>query len=192
MSHFWLRTGLAFIIIIASACGPPSGPVEIPAEDVPFSLRRPRGAARAASEKEKFHVFFVRERRLAAVRRMSSSDGSGVRATMRALLEGPTLNEREERMRSEIPSRTSLLGVRVVNFVAEVDLSAEFQTPAPPDAVLLRVAQVVWTLVRLPNVTAVRFLIDGEPISVVTDDRTVVDRPVTAPDYSTVAPREAE
>ena len=191
MRHVWFRTGLAFLVVATSACGRPSGPVEIPPEDLPFSLRRPPGAGQPTSESEKFVVFFVRQGRLAAVRRVSSSDGSDARATMRALLEGPRRDERE-RITSQIPSRTSVLGVRVVNFIAEVDLSAEFQTPAPPDAVLLRVAQVVWTLVRLPNVTAVRFLIDGEPISVVTDDQTVVDRPVTAPDYLTVAPREVE
>jgi len=49
------------------------------------------------------------------------------------------------------------------------------------------VAQVVWTLVRLPEVTAVRFVIDGEAVSVLTDDGTAVDRPVTAPDYAAVA-----
>lgn len=191
MSHLWFRTGLAFLIVVAAACGPPSGPVEIPREDLPFSLRRPRGVAQPASEREEFEVYLVRQGRLAAVRRASSSAGSGVRAAMRALLEGPTPDERGERIRSQIPSRTSLLEVRVVNFIAVVDLSAEFQTPAPGDAVVLRVAQVVWTLVRLPNVTAVRFLIDGEPISVVTGNGTVVDRPVTSPDYAVVAPRQA-
>lgn len=192
MRRLLFRTGLAFLVVATSACGRPSGPVEIPPEDLPFSLRRPGGTGRPAIESERFVVFFVRQGRLAAVRRASSSNGSDVRATMRSLLEGPRRDERGERIRSQIPSRTSLLGVRVVNFIAEVDLSAEFQTPAPPDAVLLRVAQVVWTLVRLPNITAVRFLIDGEPISVVTDDQTAVDRPVTALDYMTVAPREVE
>ncbi len=187
-----LLTGAAFVVLISSACAQQSGPVEIPHEELPFSLRRPPDVAQPA-ERETFTVFFVHDGRLAAVARGSRRTGSVAETTMRALLEGPSPDERDRGIRSEIPAATSLFGVRIFNFVADVDLSAEFQTPAPPQAVLLRVAQVVWTLVRLPNVTAVRFLIDGEPVGVVTDDLIVVNRPVTAPDYATVAPeREAD
>jgi spore germination protein GerM len=78
--------------------------------------------------------------------------------------------------------------VSVFDQIAEVDLSAEFQGPAPPEVILLRVAQVVWTLVGRPGITAVRFVIDGQPVSVPTDRGTPIDRPVTAPDYASVAP----
>lgn len=186
-----LIAGLAAIALAASAsCGGQSGPTEIPAEDLPFSLSRTLEPSPSPAEEEPFTIFFVLEGRLAPVTREAPSHLTPVEATMRALLDGPTSDELAEGIISEIPAQTSLLEVQVFDLVAEVDLSAEFQSPASTDAISLRVAQVVWTLVRLPEVTAVRFVIDGEPVSVVTDDGTAVERPVTAPDYAAVAPRQ--
>jgi germination protein M len=113
-------------------------------------------------------------------------------AVMRALLDGPTSEERDQGLTTAVPPATGLIAVGTFEGVAEVDLSDEFQGPATPEDVLLRVAQVVWTLVALPRVNAVRFSIDGEPISVITDAQVMVDRPVTAPDYAAVAPLGSE
>jgi spore germination protein GerM/predicted small lipoprotein YifL len=182
------RVGLAALVLATCVgCGEQSGPVEIPEEDLPFSLSRTPEPFPSPAEEEPFTIFFVVEGKLAPVTREAPSDLTPVEATMRALLEGPTPDELARGITSEIPPQTSLLEVQVFDLVADVDLSAEFQTPASTDAILLRVAQVVWTLVRLPEVTAVRFVIDGEPVSVLTDDGTAVDRPVTAPDYAAVA-----
>lgn len=184
--------GLAVLVMATSAsCGGQSGPAEIPPEDLPFSLSRTLEPSPSPAVEEPFTIFFVREGMLAPVTRDAPSDLTPVEATMRALLDGPTPDELAGGITSEIPPQTSLLEVQVFDLVADVDLSAEFQSPASTDAILLRVAQVVWTLVRLPEVTAVRFVIDGEPVSVVTDDGTAVERPVTAPDYAAVAPGQA-
>jgi spore germination protein GerM len=184
---FRFISGLTFALAVSVGCGEQSGPVEIPEDDLPFSLSRTPETFPSPAEEEPFTIFFVLEGKLAPVTREAPSDLTPVEATMRALLEGPTPDELAGGITSEIPPQTSLLEVRVFDLVADVDLSAEFQSPASTDAILLRVAQVVWTLVRLPAVTAVRFVIDGEPVSVVTDDGTAVDRPVTAPDYAAVA-----
>jgi hypothetical protein len=178
---------VALVLATCVSCGEQSGPAEIPAEDLPFSLSRTPEPLPSPAEEEPFTIFFVLDGKLAPVTREAPSDLTPVEATMRALLEGPTLDELARGVTSEIPPQTSLLEVQVFDLVADVDLSAEFQSPASTDAILLRVAQVVWTLVRLPEVTAVRFVIDGEAVSVLTDDGTAVDRPVTAPDYAAVA-----
>jgi spore germination protein GerM len=184
--------GLAALALGTSAsCGGQSGPAEIPAEELPFSLSRTLEPSHSPAEEEPFTIFFVLEGKLAPVTREAPSDLTPVEATMRALLDGPTPEELAGGITSEIPPQTSLLEVRVFDLIANADLSAEFQSPASTDAILLRVAQVVWTLVRLPDVTAVRFVIDGEPVSVVIDDGTAVERPVTAPDYAAVAPVQA-
>ncbi|MGH2554861.1 MAG: GerMN domain-containing protein [Actinomycetota bacterium] len=181
----------AIVLATSAACGRESGPTEIPEADLPFSLGRTPEVSPSPAEDESFTIFFALEGKLAPVTREAPSDLTPEEATMRALLEGPTTDELARGITSEIPPQTSLLEVRVLNLVADVDLSTEFQGPASHDAILLRVAQVVWTLVRLPAITAVRFVIDGEPVSVVIDDGTAVDRPVTAPDYSAIAPTEA-
>ena len=88
---------------------------------------------------------------------------------MIALLDGPTSRETERAISSEIPPQTRLLQVRVVDSVAEVNLSREFQTAGSSESVLLRVAQVVRTLTSTKGVSSVRFLIDGESVGVPTD-----------------------
>lgn len=187
-----LVAGLTAIGMAASVgCARNSGPSEIPPEDLPFSLARTPEPSASPAGNEPFTIFFVLHGRLAPVSREVPSDLTPAEAVMRALLEGPTGDELARGITSEIPPNTSLLEVQVFNFVADADLSAEFQGPASQDSILLREAQIVWTLVRLPEVTAVRFLIDGEPVSVVTDNGSAVDRPVTSPDYATVAPVEA-
>lgn len=185
-------SGLAVLVLATSAgCGRESEPVEVPSADLPFSLARVPEPSPSPAEEETFTVFFVLDGRLEPVTREAASEVTRAEAAMRALLDGPTSDEMADGITSEIPAETSLLEVDVFDLVADVDLSAEFQGPASTDAILLRVAQVVWTLVRVPEVTAVRFVIDGEPVSVVTDAGTAVDRPVTAPDYAAVAPRQA-
>jgi spore germination protein GerM len=79
------------------------------------------------------------------------------------------------------------LQVRVVDAIAEVNLSREFQTAGSSESVLLRVAEVVRTLTSTKGVSAVRFLIDGETVSVPSDGG-IVERPVSALDYVSVRP----
>lgn len=172
----------------ASACARSSGPVQVPDGRLPFSLARASASPPGTAHPVALTVYFVRGPRLVAVRRSAGGQEPVAEAAMRALLAGPTAAERRQGIRTAIPASANLLQVGVFDGVAEVDLSQEFQSPASSSAIVRRVAQVVWTLVGLPGVNAVRFAIDGSPIRVVTDRETVVSRPVSAPDYATLAP----
>ena len=187
MHGAWVALALA-LGILAVGCARPSGPVEIPEEEIPFSLARSPEPTTPEASTMGVTVFLVAEGRLAAVPREVSALSGLPEAAMLRLLEGPADDERRLGVTSRIPAQTRLLEIAVFDQVAEVDLSAEFQGPASPEDILLRVGQVVWTLVGLPGVTAVRFAIDGEPISVVTDGGVPVERPVTSPDYASIAP----
>lgn len=186
-----MRRPLAAAVLVAllASCGTPTGPVAIPTDELPFPLQRsldpPAGSTPRAAV-----VTFVRRGRLVEVRRSVPGALSPGEAAMRALLAGPTAQERGRGIRTEIPPQTRLLDMLVVGQIAEVDLSGEFQSAAPSDSIVMRVAQVVWTLVRLPDVAAVRFLIDGVPVSTLTARGEVVDRPVTAADYASLSPRK--
>lgn len=182
------RTAIAVLVALA-ACGGTDGPVAVPDEQVPFPLRRAVEASPSRATEVPYTLAFVRGDRLVRVRRRLGADLPAAEALARALIDGPTESERRRRIRTEIPPQTQLLLVRVFDQIAEVDLSREFQEPAPAERIVLRVAQVVWTLVTaVPEVTAVRFVIEGEPVSVVTADGRVVERPVTLPDYAAVLP----
>lgn len=182
------RRSLAVLLaLVVAGCGSSGGAVEIPSDQLPAALRG-TGDAPDPGGARSVTVHFVRERRLVPTRQVVAGDVSGVEAALSALLRGPDADHRAEGVATMIPPQTRLLEVVVFDQVADVDLSAEFQSPAESEDVLLRVAQVVWTVVGLPGVTAVRFLVDGESIGVVTDRGVTVTRPVAAPDYGAVAP----
>jgi Sporulation and spore germination len=180
------------LTLVGVACGRPSGAVEIPPGDLPFGVQRSASPSSSPSpqpsEQNTFAIFLVTADHLVEVERNLAGAVPTPITVLQALLQGPTLTERAAKIDTAVPFQTRMLTVQVLDQVAEVDLSAEFQTPAPPHEVLLRVAQIVWTLVRVPGVTAVRFAIDGDPITVLTDRGIPVSRPVTAPDYASEAP----
>lgn len=182
------RVAILAMLVLAAACGGTSEPVQVPADDIPFPLTREAGVPEATSTVGRILVFFVLDGRLSAVTRNAEAGGTPTEASMRALLGGPNGRERTRGLNTGLPSSTRLLDITVTNRIALVDLSAEFQAPAEPDAITLRIAQVVWTLTQLPGIEAVIFAVDGNQISVATDQGQSVDRPVSRADYDQFAP----
>lgn len=86
-------------------------------------------------------------------------------------------------LRSAIPPATALLGVALDGGVAIVDLSSAF-TLVGGDEEIRAVGQVVLTLTSLDGITGVRFFIDGNPVAVPVGEGELVDRALTADDFS--------
>ncbi|MGZ4120785.1 MAG: GerMN domain-containing protein [Actinomycetota bacterium] len=170
----------------ASACAGPAGAVAIPSDEVPFSVARSAEPERPTAPTARYTLSFIRRGHLVDVPR-DLSTRAPQESVMIALLDGPTDREGERGITTEIPPETRLLQVEVVNRVAQVNLSREFQTAGSSESVLLRVGEVVRTLTSSKGVDAVSFLIDGIPVSVPTDTG-VVERPVTAADYVSINP----
>ena len=181
-----MRRWTAGMLLLLTACGAAHGAVAIPSDEVPFSVARSPEPERPTAPTAQYSLAFVRRGHLVDVTR-NLSTRAPQESVMIALLDGPTARESERALSSEIPPQTRLLQVRVVDTVAEVNLSREFQTAGSSESVLLRVAQVVRTLTSTKGVSAVRFLIDGESVGVPTDSG-VVERPVSTPDYASVRP----
>lgn len=178
----------ALVLLVLLGCGRTSGPVEVPAGELPFPVARAPSPTGSAAPSRTFTVYFTRDDRLIRVRRVVKADVSSGEAAVRALLEGPRTVERDQRVSSQLPPAVRLLELTVAADTAHLDLSGEFQEPAPSELIALRVAQVVWTLTEFPEIRAVRFSIDGEEVAVTTQDGTAIERPVTRADYDALAP----
>jgi len=88
---------------------------------------------------------------------------------------------------SYIPEGTQMLGVEVAGGVATVDLSSEFAGDGDTDADFRpRIAQVVFTLTRFPDIDGVRFLIEGAPSSNLS--AAVASDPATRADFADLLP----
>lgn len=180
-----MRAKLVPLTLLAglAACTRTSGAVEVPVQELPVGVVRSPSAPTTAFD---VTVYLVREDRL--VRSPRSVRGtSDVDAAVRGLLQGPTRSEVRAGIFTAIPPDAELLDIRIAGTIAEVDLSREFEAPGSRQGVVLRLAQVVWTVTGLPDMSAVRFLVDGEPADVLTAAGTVVERPVTAADYPVMA-----
>lgn len=96
-----------------------------------------------------------------------------------ALLQGPTQSEREDRLRSAIPSGTELLGVQLTGpRVLSVDLSPRI-LDASGDNLVDAVAQIVYTLSEFDTFDAVQLLVDGQSRQWPRGDGTVTSSPLT-------------
>lgn len=84
------------------------------------------------------------------------------RASLTALLQGPTQEERAAGVSSAIPQGTELRGLTIESGIATVDLSMEFGAGGGSTSVLTRLAQVVYTITQFPTVDAMVLEIEGE------------------------------
>lgn len=102
------------------------------------------------------------------------------------LVEGPTADEAlgTPAILSAIPEGTTVLGATVVDGIATVDLSGEFDDGGGSSAMFARLAQVVYTMTRLDDVDAVAFEIEGEPVTTFSSEGIVLDGPQTRDQYT--------
>ena len=91
----------------------------------------------------------------------ATAQGASPREAVEALLEN------ENGHPSEIPPRTKVNDVVVVDRKATVDLSREFVSGGGSASMQARVAQVVYTLTQWSFVGRVTFEIDGEPVEAI-------------------------
>jgi hypothetical protein len=123
-------------------------------------------------------VYFLRDGKIAPVRRAIPASEDPELATVSALLEGPTADEREGGLVTAIPATTVVESVSVEDGVATVDLSRDFDNGGGSASMLGRVAQVVATLTRFPTVKRVAFRLDGETVKAIGGEGVVVDPPI--------------
>jgi len=119
------------------------------------------------------------------VYREVSVNGDIPSTVMEALLAGPTSDETAGTpgISTAIPAGTALLGVQVDAGVATVDLSAEYDDGGGSASMFARLAQVVYTLTRIPGIDQVVFSIDGEPVTIFSSEGIELDGPQARGDF---------
>ena len=129
-------------------------------------------------ETSTFAVYLLRDGVIAPVRRTVASTPAVARASLEALMTGPTGAEESDGLVTAIPEGTTLLDVSVADGVATVDLSGTFDDGGGSASMLGRVAQVVATLTQFSTIERVAFRLDGEPVETIGGEGVVVDPPI--------------
>jgi spore germination protein GerM len=169
---------------------PPPSTDPAPAEPPPGTETDPGGETGQSEPKEMFtyEVWFTKGESLFVVHRMEPKVPAVATMAMQSLLEGPTAAEAAAGLGSAIPDDTTLLGVTVENGIATVDLSAEYESGGGTLSMMMRLAQVVYTLTQFPTVQTVSFELDGQPVEVFSGEGIVLDEPVDRDDYQDLLP----
>lgn len=123
-------------------------------------------------------VYFLRDGKIAPVRREIPATAEPELSAVIELLEGPTDDEAAAGLVSAIPPGTEVLGVSLGRGVATVDLSDTFDDGGGSASMLGRVAQVVATLMRFDGVERVAFQLDGQSVTAIGGEGVVVDPPI--------------
>jgi spore germination protein GerM len=127
---------------------------------------------------------------LIAVERELVSTPQIARATVEALIDGPTADDDAliDGLSSAVPAETLLLGITIDDGVATVDLSREFESGGGSLSMFARLAQVVYSVTQFPTVDAVQFNLEGDPVTVFSGEGIVLDGPVARDDYLDLLP----
>jgi hypothetical protein len=129
-------------------------------------------------------VYFTRGESVEPVARVVPQVPRIGSAAVEQLLAGPTDAEADADYGTHIPDGTRLRDLAIVDGVAVVDLSSEFDAGASTFGLSLRLAQVACTLDAFVTVDGVRFAIDGQVVDVFDGGGQVTDQPVTCADYT--------
>jgi spore germination protein GerM len=114
------------------------------------------------------------------------------RAAVNALIAGPNRSEAAAGLSTAFPADSLLLGIRVEDGTAFVDMSIEFAGGGGSASVLGRLAQLVYTLTEFNSIDRVRLLLDGEQVATFSGEGVDVSRPLTRADFTGAVPIAAE
>jgi hypothetical protein len=131
-------------------------------------------------------TYFTREALLVAGSR-SVPKADAIRAAVAAVVDGPNSAERAAGFASAIPSGSTLRGVVIDSRRADVDLTSAFTTGGGSLSMRMRVAQIVYTIVRNGAADTVRFLIDGRPVESIGGEGLIVTN-VTIAEFDDLLP----
>ena len=185
------RLALLALLALLAGCGgdadddaaSPGGSTPTGTASTPTTATDPE----PAPAQSRVAVYFIRGEKLGVGARQA--EGQAVaRAALEALLAGPSDEERDAGMTTEIPDGTELLDLAVADGTATVDLSGAFDDGGGSASMQARVAQVVATLTQFPSIERVAFRLDGEPVTAIGGEGVAVDPPLGRGDIEAQTP----
>jgi germination protein M len=187
---------VSLLALLLGACGTNETPKS--SQTPPTTGPQPTSAEPSTPEPSGIAVYFMLEQLddgsggpfLVPVYREASVGTDAATAVVQVLLEGPTSDETAgtPTISTAIPDGTEVLGVDVSDGLATVNLSAEYEGGGGSFGMFARLAQVVYTLTRAPDVDEVAFEIDGEAVTTFSSEGIELDGPQQRDDYYDLLP----
>ena len=195
---------LVAITVVAAGCGVSGGvgdggtvstsegpqtTVTVPPEETTTTVTTPGSTTTTVAQATTtVNVYYSRDEKIcAAVRVVPKTQEVGA-AAMKALLQGPTDEEKAAGMFSTIPEGTTFLGLSIKDGIATVDLSKEYASGGGSLSMMMRLAEVIFTITQFPTVDGVNFKLDGKAIDVLGGEGLILDHPMSRADYEDMSP----
>lgn len=133
-------------------------------------------------------VYYPREDKLGVVARQVPHTKAVATAAVNELLKGPSSTDAAYGFHTEIPAGTRLRSVSIRDHVATVDLTGEFDDGGGSLSMLMRLAQLVFTVTQFDSVDAVTLKLDGRAVEVFSGEGIVLDHPMKRSDFEDMLP----
>jgi hypothetical protein len=166
--------------------GNPS-PTEAPSPVAPSQPPSQSPSPRPADETMTYEVWFAYGPgpSLFVTERTEPFDPAIGGAALDALFAGPSEPERAAGVSSAIPQGTRLLGLSIEGGLATADLSAGYESGGGSASMLMRLAQLTYTLTQFDTVSEVLFTLEGQPVGeFFSDEGIVIEHPMTRRDFA--------
>ncbi len=179
----------AAAVLVLAGCDNGDGGSSTPATLAPSTSGAPTASPSRSTSPVGVAVsaYFLAKEKVQPVLRRATSSAVATDA-VRALLQGPTAQERGQGLSTAIPAGTTLHGIVIKDRLATVDLSSQFGSGGGSASMKARVAQVVFTVTRFPTVDRVSFELDGKPVTALGGEGLLLDEPQTRADYEEQSP----
>lgn len=141
-----------------------------------------------SGETQTVRVYLARGEHLGVVGREIPKTKAVATAAVKELLAGPNAEEQAWGFSTAVPHGTKLLGLTIANGTAVVDLSGQFESGGGSLSMMMRLAQVVYTLTQFSSVQRVEFRLDGAAVPVFGGEGIELSGPQTRGGYEYVLP----
>lgn len=148
------------------------------------------GGLASAQSGTTLRLYFLVDGQIAATTRTIDAGKTPAAAALRALFDGPAVNELAIGLRTALPAGLSTeqpLSLDSTSKTITVSLPSIF-TSDSADVEARRTAQIVYTLTQFPTVESVSFVVDGKPYQPLDGAGQRVNHAVTRADYEKLVP----
>ncbi|HOB21416.1 MAG: GerMN domain-containing protein [Firmicutes bacterium] len=133
-------------------------------------------------EQIKLNVYFTRDAQevVPAKRTLQGEDQVELlKAAFSALLAGPTEEEKQQGLSSQLPADAKLLDVKVEDGIAYLDFSRELEQVGGSARVLGILKQIGFTATEVPGIEGAWLLIEGKKVEVFSGEGAIISEPLS-------------
>ncbi len=109
-----------------------------------------------------------------------------IKAALETLIDGPTEEESNRGISTEIPPDARVNNVKVKGNIAYVDLSHELASGGGSFSMTARLYQIVYTVTSFPDVLFIQVLLQGEKREALGGEGLIINQPISRPAFEPV------